>query len=537
MARGAPLLTLTALLLRAQTAPQEVSIRSHPYAPPATILHAETNLVQAGLTARDSNGHAIAGLHPSDFEVTDNGVPQKITAFSELRSDGKSAALATHSETLPSAAIPPPEPKFVTFFFDDYHLENSGMLFVQRAAHGFIAKGVKPGDKLSIVTASGQGDLDFTDDQKLFAEKLDHLGSHTRAVMTVPCGVSPTESFIFLHNLDGPTIEHAIDAAKPCACTEEEKPQQCRTKAQALATSLASSSWEQTQAQSIDTIDALGFAAKKLSEVNGMRILVLTSSGFLIRPGQTELDKFVAGASRWNIAVHALDANGLNARTGLLHQSLFWTPLEKVTDGTGGHFFKNNNDLAGAMDLAMNPEVTYVVAFNPGPRDGKFHTLKIRFKSKRPDTIQFRPSYFSPLDDPNKALSARAPMDAAVFSKETLGDVPASVHVTTANASVSVSISIDVNRLEFTVGNGRHVQQIVFLMTLLDPSGAFVTGKEAIMDLALSDERLASLKKDGLKAVATLTAPAGEYRVRTIVREAMKGNLTASTTPVELQAK
>jgi hypothetical protein len=81
------------------------------------------------------------------------------------------------------------------------------------------------------------------------------------------------------------------------------------------------------------------------------------------------------------------------------------------------------------------------------------------------------------------------------------------------------------------------MQQIVFLTTLLDANGNFVTGKESIMDLALTDEKLASLKKDGLKAVATLNAPAGSYQVRTVVREGMKGSLTASTMAAELGAK
>jgi hypothetical protein len=56
------------------------------------------------------------------------------------------------------------------------------------------------------------------------------------------------------------------------------------------------------------------------------------------------------------------------------------------------------------------------------------------------------------------------------------------------------------------------------------------------MDLALRDETLASLKKTGLKTVAILSAPAGIYPARTIVREGMKGRLSASTMPVELRA-
>ena len=221
-------------------------------------------------------------------------------------------------------------------------------------------------------------------------------------------------------------------------------------------------------------------------------------------------------------------------------------PLERIAQRTGGHYFRDNNDLAGDMELAANPEVTYLLAFKPGGPDGKFHTLKIRFKPKRGDSLEFRPGYFSRTDESEKALTARAPLDDAVFSKQTLHDVPATVALAGGQPKdgtkagmlpVSIGITVDMNRLQFTIANGRHMQQIVFLMTLLDANGNFVTGKESIMDLAFTEEKLASLKKDGLKTVATLNAPAGIYQVRTIVREGMKGGLTTSTTAVELRAK
>ncbi len=516
------------------------------------ILRAESNLVEAGLTVRDSLGHAVGGLHASDFVVFDNGVPQQITAFSELRPEPTppttERAAGKPPETVPPANIPPPQPKFVTFFFDDFHVPNGSMLFVKQGARAFIAEGVKPGDRLSIVTASGQGDLDFTTDAKVFAARLEHLSSHVRPVVTHYCGVSPIDSYIFLHNLDGQIVEAAIAAAMKCAnCGQGDSAAQCRMTAYGIAQEAASTTWEQVRALSIDTLDALGYAAKRLSQMNGTRILVLTSSGFLLRPGvPPELQHFIDGAVRWNIAVHAIGAQGLDARMGgpkdSLRRSLPLMPLQNIANGTGGHYFKDTNDLAGAMELAANPEVTYLLAFNPGSRDGKFHTLKIRFKSKREDSIQFRPGYFSRLDDPKKELSAGAPMDDAVFSKETFRDVPATVALAAGQPkdgaiAVSIRVTVDVNGLRFGTANGRHVQQIVFLMTLLDANGRFITGKESIMDLALTDEKLASLKEDGLKAVATLNAPAGIYQVRTIVREGMKGSLTASTAAVELRAR
>jgi len=472
--RTAGFLIIYSFLLRAQTPVQEVVIRTHAYTPPSTILRAESNLVEAGLTVRDARGRGVGGLHASDFEVFDNGVPQQITAFSEVRADGKTAA-------------PAPEPKFVTFFFDDLHMGNMGkfdMPFVKQAARAFIAKGLKPPDRMSIATTSGAGGIDFTTDAKLFAEKLEHLNLHTHVI----------------HSL------------------------------------------EEYQADSVNTLAELGAAAKRLSEAPGTRILVLMSSGFIIHVGaehdvESEVQKVVDAAVRWNVVIHAIDAKGLTPNPNTWRSN---RPLKEIAQGTGGHLFENTNDLAGSMEQAANPEVSYLLAFNPGSRDGKFHTLKIRFQSQRGDSIQFRPGYFS--SDPRKELSARSPLDEAVFSKKTLRDITATVAVSAGQPQdgvipISIGITVDVNRLQFAAANGRHMQQIVFLTALLDANGSFVTGKESIMDLALTDEKLASLGKDGLKAVAKLEAPAGIYQVRAIVREGMKGSLAASTTPVELSAK
>jgi len=497
-------------------------------------------LVEASLAVRDSRGHAISGLQASDFDVLDNGIPQKIIAFSELTADGRPAAApgTKFPDAVPLAQVPPPQPKYVTFFFDDYH--GGASLFMMKAARAFIAKGLKAGEWVSIVTASSQGDLDFTTDANLLAEKLNHLASHDRHIVTPPCGVNAVDSYIVVYRLDVPTIEAAINAAKPCTCGGESE-RECRPKAQALADQLASASWQETRAQSIDTIDALGYAAKRLSQVNGARVLVLNSAGFLLGTRQPEMERFVDGAVKWGIVVHAIDENALGPASGLLRQSLLWTPLAEVTAGTGGHLFKNTNDLAGAMELAMTPEVTYLLNFNPGPRDGTFHKLQIRFKKKRPESVQFRPGYFSPPPEAAKAApAARDPMDAAVFSSDLPRAIPAQVRVATGplkdgNVPVSVSVTVDVSGLQFVESSGRHAQQIVFLMTLLDEHGGFVTGREAIMDLSLTDERLASMKEEGLKGVATLNAPPGAYRVRAIVREGMKGALSAWTVPVDLQ--
>jgi VWFA-related protein len=488
--RSAVFLTLGALACAQQTVP-EVSINTHPYLPPSTILHAESNLVETDVSVRDANGRAVGGLRASDFQVFDNGAPQTITAFSEGRGEGD-------EESKRSA------PKFVTFFFDDLHLGVPGpegafdLPFVKRAARAFATERLRPGDRMSIATTTGVGDLEFTDDAKLFAEKSDRL----------------TYRWPYLERQDG-----VVALVHPAEYHQD----------------------------GVNTLAALESSAKRLAEMPGTRILVLLSAGFIIRiqargvayDVEPEIHGFIDAALRANVTVNVIDAKGLSpGGEGRVRR-----PLKEISEGTGGYLFENSNDIAGAMQLAAHPETTYLIGFNPGERDGKFHTLKIRFKSKRGDFLEFRPGYFSRKDDDsNKKLAARKPMDDAVFSKQTLRDVAADVTVSEGPPKdgaipVNIGITLDMNRLQFKTANGRHMQQIVFLMTLLDASGSLVAGKESIMGLSLTAAKLASLKKEGLKTVATLTAAPGTYQVRTVIREGMKGSLAASTTAVDLRAK
>jgi VWFA-related protein len=477
--RGAAIFILSALLL-AQTPDQEVVIRTVAYTPPSIVLRAETNLVETDLTVRDANGHAVPGLQASDFEVFDNGVPQTIAAFSELRKDAK-----------PDSR--PITPKFVTFFFDDIHIGVPGpgrfdLPFLKQAARAFATKYLKPGDHMSIATTSGVGELDFTGDAELFAKAADRINMH---------------SHLTINSID------------------------------------------ECQADSLSTLFALTAAAKRLSDMPGTRILVMMSAGFIIHIGMTndveaDVQKFIDAALRWNVVVPVIDARGLTSIPGRGNPSR--RPLKEISEGTGGHLFENSNDLTGAMEQAAHPEITYQLAFNPSTRDGKFHTLKIRFKSKRSDSLEFRPGYLSRKDDDSeKKPQVRGPIDEALFSKETLQDLPAKVTSSIGQPKdgaipVTVGITLDISGLQFGASHGRHTQQIVFLTTLLDANGAFVTGQESIMELALTDERLASLRK-GVRVVGTLTAPAGTYQLRTVVREAMAGRLAASTAAVELRAQ
>ncbi len=553
-----------------QSTPQEVVIRSHPYIPPpASALTAETNLVETILVVRDARGQPAGGFRASEFQLLDNGKPQQILSFTESGSakedDPSSRKLASNKPAAKSALVPALPGKAVTLFFDDLHTETPELMRTVGAARKFVTSALQPADHLSIATSSSTADLDFTADPAAIEARLDQIRSHVRQPMASCPVLTPVEAYLLLKNVDADVKSHAIQDAQLCICGPSSDSSCINSKATVLAApgvalSAAESVWGQAEMQSSLSVAALGDAVRRLAGVNGTRIMVLISSGFLPPlSGQKNsiLEPVVNAALRWNIVVHSLDAKSLDAereglngrgfenthvdRTQLARQAALWEPLEKVSRGTGGHFFHNTNDLAGALQMATEPSISYLVSFNPGTRDGQFHSLKIAFKNKNFYSLQFRPGYFSPAEMKKEALN-RAALDAAVFSKQNLREIPAAVSLAAGQLSdgtipLSVAVTVDVSRLQFVANAGRHVQQIVFLTTLLDASDSFVTGKESIMDLSLTDERLAKMQKEGLKAIATLNAPAGIYHVRTIVREATKGSLAASTIPIDLRSK
>jgi hypothetical protein len=58
-----------------------VFARTHAQAPQSTF-QAEVNLIEVDAAVTDDQGHSVVGLTIDDFELFDDGQPQKIAAFS-----------------------------------------------------------------------------------------------------------------------------------------------------------------------------------------------------------------------------------------------------------------------------------------------------------------------------------------------------------------------------------------------------------------------------------------------------------------------
>jgi VWFA-related protein len=180
-----------------------------------------------------------------------------------------------------------------------------------------------------------------------------------------------------------------------------------------------------------DAVESISFirdVVHTISVLPGQRTLILVSPGFL----SLSQESMAAESQLLNLAVgdavtiSTLDARGLYATMipasesgGESIQSLVTGQnlqdrgdamrqnkqvMAEFADGTGGTFFRNNNDLQGGMRaLVAGPEYKYLLelSLNDVKQNGTYHALKVEV-DRKDVKIQAREGYFAPQPPKNK---------------------------------------------------------------------------------------------------------------------------------------
>ena len=576
-----------AVISAAQTlSPGEVSIRSWPYSPSPRALRVRTNEVQIGVVVRDGKGHAVSGLARSDFAVFDDGRPQSVSGFSvEHRQVFDSSGNVVPSAAAQANAQPtaPRRPRYVALYFDDLDTEFGEIRHVQLAAENFLRTGVGPNDKVALFTASGLQTVDFTPNSPEIITAVQELKFHGRAIKSSGCPrITPYDAYVISTepnppvssplpgiNVPGgsPTYQAVLSEAFKCNCADTgNQDPTCSAMQRHVILSESRSIWESVRAMSLEMLNSLQAAVGSLANQPGERVLVLASSGFLAGTLEDNVDSILNSALRTDIVINSLDAKGLYTYTETeeranndgqdatdqtyriesFGQSMM-TLTAAMADfavGTGGRFFHNRNDLAaGYYSLAAAPETEYLLGFVPGKEEfnGKFHKLRVTVSAPGKFNVQARPGYFAPTKEAQEQASQPTPeeqIDAEVRSSEPRNDFPLAVSEksasTKASAQLSIQTHVDIQKLPFKGENGRRVDMLTFVVALFDAGGKMVAGKEAQMQFALKLESFERLSKSGINGGMSLAAPPGVYRLRVVVEEALRDEISASTHTVRI---
>lgn len=148
-------------------------------APTGYVLRFDVDLVQVDVVVTDSHGNHIPSLTADDFEVSQDGKPQKITHFSYV--GGDPPAGANNLEAEPS--IPAPAPtvaevhRTIVFLIDDMNMSFFDFNYARKAVKRYVNEQMQPNDMVAVIrTSYGSGAMQvFTSDARWLSSRLDRM--------------------------------------------------------------------------------------------------------------------------------------------------------------------------------------------------------------------------------------------------------------------------------------------------------------------------------------------------------------------------
>jgi VWFA-related protein len=472
------------------------------------------------------------------------------------------AEVSAEKRTMPDV----PE-RYIAYVFDDVHLQFGDLAQARAAADRHLAT-LLPTDRVAIFSTSGQTVLDFTDDRaQLHATLLRLQPRPVTGSGVVGCpNVSYYMGDLIQNKSDAQALSVATQDALNCAFNSD---QRFLPMAQALAAGAASQALSTGEMESRLALGVLKDIVRRIALMPGQRNIVLVSPGFLTPQLEPEYGELIDRSVRSQIIINALDARGLYtvvpggdisnpspsiampngsfiAANMLQYQiataSANSDVMAVLTDGTGGTFFQNSNDLDdGFRRVSTAPEYYYVLGFSPQnlKLDGSFHGLKVTLKSTEKLTVQARRGYYAPKHAVDASEEAKQEIEDAIFSQEELHDLPVGLHTqffksSEADAKLTVLAHVDVRHLRFRKAEGRNWNDLTVVSALFDRNGKFLQGFEKTLEMRLKDATLQDRLGSGITLKTSFDVKPGSYLVRLVVRDKEGRLMSAENGAVEI---
>jgi VWFA-related protein len=568
--------------------PQETEkVRGQPSSGFTLKVPVEVVVVNAIVTDRD--GNPITDLTVDDFEVLENRKKQTIQSFSQEIYQGSQSSLSWGSaigaeEPAPEEA--PPKPRLLSLVIDDLTYPPLGTLSrTIKAIRGFVERGLKAGNYISIMTASRGHFVPFTQDSELLLaeigrihKKLDFTSSMNRAGCVTMTDAQAEEIHVISSSPGSRAFDVAMADAEDCgigqasANTVSEGRQRVGVGATVLnPDQQALEAFVRTQASmhlSLKTgrtrrlLDVLRGHIRSLGPVEAQKSLVLLSAGFLHRALRYDLERLVDRALKTGIIFNTIRITGLETSSMYdvsndftdnsnlrLDKALLVTEdrrqkgmaLDYLAMATGGISFKDNNDLAAGLRQVVDQQFSYYVlsyATPPKKPDGRYYRLRV--KVSRPGVrVTHRKGYFAPKERLSPEEQKKKEMLEAMRAPTDLREIPLqmSYHGSRLDGDtyrLEIVTRLGFKELPFLVEEGKRINRINLAVVAFDDEEKYVGGDEKAWNFKLGDSNYQALLKSGLTSKVVLEVPPGRYQVKVAARENLNAGLGSLRRTVEV---
>ena len=540
---------------------------------PTFKMEVQRNLVIVRVVVRDQKGNAVGTLGQDDFRLFDNGKPQTILHFS-VESNAPKPAPPSKAQQSPGnsnadeaeTATQVKPLRYDGLYFDDVHAPFEDLVRSRDAADGYLKSSARQGDRIGIFTASGQGQVDFTDDLDAIHKALFLLRPRPVVLQeSDPCPDVPTyQAYAIVDRNDGQALQEVILSLLNCKYHGDTRFLQVATQeAPGIAYHNLNSAETETEA----SLRGLEQLIRRIAVLPGQRNLILVSPGFFTENQKIQISQLIDRALREKVVINTLDSRGLYAqmplgdatkrayvvanRPDLVTHKVYIQldsyerdadVLAEIAAGTGGFFFQNSNNYdEGFRKVGALPDAYYVLTFSPSnlKMDGRYHSLKVSLVHPERLSLQARRGYFAPTRAKDPVEREKQDIQEAVYSPDELSEIPVEVHtqffkVNDQDAKLSVLTHVDLHLIQFRKEEGRNLNKLRLVTVLFDRDGKYITGKEKIVDFHLRDVSLQKLSSSGITSKTIFDVQPGAYLVRQVVREAEGGQISELNRAVEI---
>jgi len=562
----AGLVLATALAAAQAPAPAAAPPQSASPPTPEVTFKVEVNYVEEAVRVVDRDGNFVRGLKQEDFQVVEDGKPQKVQAFGmvDIPNTRPRKPLYLGPNALPiepDVAVNKQvlDGRLYLIVLDDYHVAPLRSQNVRNLARRFVLEKLGPDDQAAVVVTSGltRASQDFTQNRRLLIEAIDNFVGQK----LMSSAVERNEAMSRQMDAQGQPTNDAgdtitIDPSNRYIADDRATERTFQTR-QALNSLRSIAEW-------MSAIQGRRKAIVYLSEGVDFNMYDIFTGGDPTNFNfenfnmiQTETWDTVAAASRSNVQIYAVDPRGLTAMAqedieigglaapgyGLgprqLTQELQTSQqnLRMLSEETGGVAFVGRNDFDEAFDRIVQENSSYYVLgyySTNERRDGRLRTINVRVAGYPEAQVTYRKRYAAPRGRAPKNTAAGKPLDPSKTLTAELVSTMASPLPKTAiqlrltaiakkgtgkTSDVEVLIDTLGKDLTFTEKNGVFNNRLSLSVGVFDKQGKSVFTERPDVDLNLRPESHVRVTQYGVRLLRHLSLPPGRYQLRVAAQD------------------
>lgn len=547
------------------------------------VVRVNTELVQTDVMVFDKKGHFVDGLRPEQFKLSLDGQTRTISIFERVTSGSRFEAtqLATVSagSTNPKTASPisaPVSGRLIFFFVDDVHLSGESLMRARTALSHFVENQMNPGDKIAIVSTSGQiGFLQqLTDHPAVLREAISRLNykrnpegyaGKTRITEYMASEIADAGNRqLFAYLMESVKLEYGMGLGALRGDHGNDSAGQARR----LLKSRIGQINAQSRADTTGTIDVLQSLMESAAVLPGRKLVFFLSDGFVVDPrGSNALNllrRATQLAARSGAIIYSVDMRGSfleaavdasssdyvdmtsrHAGVSLGETIVPREPLNVLADETGGRTIVNSAAIDDALEQAVRETSDYyMLAWRPASENER--TAKARLELTipgRPDLrVRLRKTYLvtnaAAGIKPNPATASNVTPEAQLLttlgSTQPLRMLPTSLSVGYVRSEsvpvLQTSMQIAREAINFNPSAANQKSEVDVIGAAIDDRGLIYTFKQLLTITPSTPESA----QTPVVWNQQLTVRPGLYQVRVAVRERGTGRTGSAMEWIEI---